>query len=290
MKQGTGGQVKRGLGKGLSALMAEASEASGVTEIDIFLLDNDKNQPRKYFDQEKLEELAQSVRTHGIMQPILVYENEGRYTIVAGERRFRAAKIAGLKKVPVIIREFEGSEILELSLIENIQREDLNPIEQAMALSQLVTQYSLTQEQAAERVGKSRSAIANMMRLLALPEDVRAMVQEGKISAGHARCLLTLEDNGEISSLACEIERKGMSVRQAEEAAARRKQENTKKPAKKAVQARHPELRDAQDAMGDALDTKVKISGNMDKGKIVIDYYNKEQLEQLYAAILSLND
>jgi ParB family chromosome partitioning protein len=235
--------MKRGLGKGLSALMAEASEPSGVSEIDIFLIDNDKNQPRKHFDKEKLEELAQSVRVHGIMQPILVYEKDGRYTIVAGERRFRAAKIAGLKKVPAIVREFSGREILEFSLIENIQREDLNPIEQAAALSQLVTQYKLTQEQAAERVGKSRSAIANMMRLLSLPDDVKEMVQQGGISAGHARCLLAMEDSGEISGLAREIAEKGLSVRQAEELApAAKKQAGGNKP-KKAANPRQAELK-----------------------------------------------
>jgi len=282
--------MKRGLGKGLSALMAEASEPSGVSEIDIFLIDNDKNQPRKHFDREKLEELAQSVRVHGIMQPILVYEKEGRYTIVAGERRFRAAKIAGLKKVPAIVREFSGREILEFSLIENIQREDLNPIEQAAALSQLVTQYKLTQEQAAERVGKSRSAIANMMRLLSLPDDVKEMVQQGRISAGHARCLLAMEDSGEISGLAREIAENGLSVRQAEELAAGRKKSKAggSKP-KKTANTRQAELKDAQDALCEALDTKVKISGSVDKGKIVIDYYNKGQLEEIYEAILSLN-
>ena len=149
--------MKRGLGKGLGALMADAqagaTEKEGASEIDIFLLDNDTNQPRKKFDEAKLKELAQSIKVHGIMQPIIVYKNEGRYTIIAGERRFRAARMAGLSKVPVIVKQLEKREVLELSLIENIQREDLNPLEQAAALQQLMTDYSLTQDEVSKRVG-----------------------------------------------------------------------------------------------------------------------------------------
>jgi ParB family chromosome partitioning protein len=278
--------MKRGLGKGLDALMGEASQIEqkdGVLEVDIFLLDNNKDQPRKEFNEEKLEELAQSISVHGIMQPILVYEDNGRYTIVAGERRFRAAKIAGLKKVPVIVREYTDREILELSLIENIQREDLNAMEQAVALEQLTTQYKLRQEDVAQRVGKSRSAIANLMRLNGLPENVKQMIRNGQLSAGHARCLIPLSDEGKIHETAMRICAGGFSVRQAEQLVKKIMESEDAKKAKKVKQKQAPvEIRQAQDQLSSALDTKVKIHGNLERGRITIDYYNKQQLEQIY--------
>lgn len=279
--------MKRGLGKGLSALMADAAtdtvEKEGVNEIDIFLLDNDTNQPRKKFDEAKLKELAQSIKVHGIMQPIIVYKNEGRYTIIAGERRFRAAKLAGLSKVPVIVRELDKRQILELSLIENIQREDLNPIEQAAALEQLMQDYALKQEEVASRVGKSRSAIANLLRLLALPEAVKKQVVSGNLSAGHARCLLPLEDPKKIAEGAKYIIDNDLSVREAEALVKQWMNPTTpqkaKRPKKKTLPA---EIRDAQEELCRALATKVQIKGTGAKGKITIDYYTAEQLEELY--------
>lgn len=279
--------MKRGLGKGLGALMADAqagaAEKEGVNEIDIFLLDNDTNQPRKKFDEAKLKELAQSIKVHGIMQPIIVYKNEGRYTIIAGERRFRAARMAGLSKVPVIVKQLEKREILELSLIENIQREDLNPLEQAAALQQLMTDYSLTQDEVSKRVGKSRSAIANLLRLLALPEPVKKLVTGGKLSAGHARCLLPLEDSKKIGEAANYIVEGDLSVREAEAmvkewlkpAAPAKKVQKTKK-------AVSVELAEAQDELSRALATKVQIKGSLAKGRISIEYYTAQQLEELY--------
>ncbi|MBC5648412.1 ParB/RepB/Spo0J family partition protein [Christensenella tenuis] len=279
--------MKRGLGKGLGALMADAqagaAEKEGVNEIDIFLLDNDTNQPRKKFDEAKLKELAQSIKVHGIMQPIIVYKNEGRYTIIAGERRFRAARMAGLSKVPVIVKQLEKREILELSLIENIQREDLNPLEQAAALQQLMTDYSLTQDEVSKRVGKSRSAIANLLRLLALPEPVKKLVTGGKLSAGHARCLLPLEDSKKIGEAANYIVEGDLSVREAEAmvkewlkpAAPVKKVQKTKK-------AVPVELAEAQDELSRALATKVQIKGSLAKGRISIEYYTAQQLEELY--------
>lgn len=279
--------MKRGLGKGLGALMADAqagaAEKEGVNEIDIFLLDNDTNQPRKKFDEAKLKELAQSIKVHGIMQPIIVYKNEGRYTIIAGERRFRAARMAGLSKVPVIVKQLEKREILELSLIENIQREDLNPLEQAAALQQLMTDYSLTQDEVSKRVGKSRSAIANLLRLLALPEPVKKLVTGGKLSAGHARCLLPLEDSKKIGEAANYIVEGDLSVREAEAmvkdwlkpAAPAKKVQKTKK-------AVPVELAEAQDELSRALATKVQIKGSLAKGRISIEYYTAQQLEELY--------
>ncbi|WP_346979881.1 ParB/RepB/Spo0J family partition protein [Christensenella minuta] len=279
--------MKRGLGKGLGALMADAqagaTEKEGASEIDIFLLDNDTNQPRKKFDEAKLKELAQSIKVHGIMQPIIVYKNEGRYTIIAGERRFRAAKMAGLSKVPVIVKQLEKREVLELSLIENIQREDLNPLEQAAALQQLMTDYSLTQDEVSKRVGKSRSAIANLLRLLSLPEPVKKLVTGGKLSAGHARCLLPLEDNKKIGEGAKYIVEGGLSVREAE--AMVKEWLNPAAPAKKAQKTKKAvpvELRDAQDELSRALATKVQIKGSLAKGRISIEYYTAQQLEELY--------
>ena len=279
--------MKRGLGKGLGALMADAqagaTEKEGASEIDIFLLDNDTNQPRKKFDEAKLKELAQSIKVHGIMQPIIVYKNEGRYTIIAGERRFRAAKMAGLSKVPVIVKQLEKREVLELSLIENIQREDLNPLEQAAALQQLMTDYSLTQDEVSKRVGKSRSAIANLLRLLSLPEPVKKLVTGGKLSAGHARCLLPLEDNKKIGEGAKYIVEGDLSVREAE--AMVKEWLNPAAPAKKAQKTKKAvpvELRDAQDELSRALATKVQIKGSLAKGRISIEYYTAKQLEELY--------
>ena len=279
--------MKRGLGKGLGALMADAqagaTEKEGASEIDIFLLDNDTNQPRKKFDEAKLKELAQSIKVHGIMQPIIVYKNEGRYTIIAGERRFRAAKMAGLSKVPVIVKQLEKREVLELSLRENIQREDLNPLEQAAALQQLMTDYSLTQDEVSKRVGKSRSAIANLLRLLSLPEPVKKLVTGGKLSAGHARCLLPLEDNKKIGEGAKYIVEGDLSVREAE--AMVKEWLNPAAPAKKAQKTKKAvpvELRDAQDELSRALATKVQIKGSLAKGRISIEYYTAQQLEELY--------
>ncbi len=277
--------MKRGLGKGLGALMADAAtetiEKEGANEIDIFLLDNDTNQPRKKFDEAKLKELAQSIKVHGIMQPIIVYKNEGRYTIIAGERRFRAAKLAGLSKVPVIVRELNKRQILELSLIENIQREDLNPIEQAAALEQLMRDYDLKQEEVATRVGKSRSAIANLLRLLALPEGVKKHVIAGNLSAGHARCLLPMEDSKKIAEGAKYIIDNDLSVREAEALVKQWMNPAAPKKAKKKPSL-PAEMRDAQDELCRALATKVQIKGTGAKGKITIDYYTADQLEELY--------
>lgn len=279
--------MKRGLGKGLGALMADAAEGRaenmGVHEVDIFLVDNDARQPRKKFDKEKLNELAQSIKIHGIMQPIVVYPSEGRYTIIAGERRFRAAKIAGLDKIPVIIKELDKRGILELSLIENIQREDLNPMEQSAALYELMMEYGLTQDEVARRVGKSRSAIANLLRLRSLPDSVKKLVESEKLSAGHARCLLPLEDEKRITDAAKTIVENELSVREAEALVkklldpASSQPKAAKKPKKLPV-----EMREAQDELSNVLATKVQLTGNRQKGRISISYYSAEQLNELY--------
>ncbi len=280
--------VKRGLGKGLGALLEDISPQAqnGVLEVDIFQVDNDVNQPRKQFDEEKLAELAQSIRTHGIMQPIVVYEAEGRYTIVAGERRFRAAKLAGLKTVPVIVKKLTQREIMELSLIENIQREDLNPLEQADALARLMQEYEITQEEVAQRVGKSRSAIANLVRLLSLPDSVKTFVMDGSLSAGHARTLLPLKEDAAMLNAAKTMMVQGMSARAAEQYV---RQLLEPKHKAKPVAKQEPEFVQVQEEMSHALSTKVRIQGSNQKGKIVIDYYNAQQLEQLYEFLKTAN-
>ncbi|MEG0357044.1 MAG: ParB/RepB/Spo0J family partition protein [Christensenellaceae bacterium] len=281
--------MKRGLGKGLGALMGESAteqtESVGVHEVDIYLLDNDTNQPRKTFDEQKLKELAQSIKIHGIMQPITVVKKEGRYTIIAGERRFRAAKMAGIDKVPILVKDLTDKEIVELSLIENIQREDLNPLEQASALNKLVQEYHLKQEEVAKRVGKSRSAIANLMRLLGLPQSVQKMVISNQISAGHARCLLPLEDAVRIKDAANIIASRDLSVRQAELLV--KDMIEPKVPQKKKVHKQAVEIVQAQQELSKALATKVEIKGDLKKGKLVIEYYSEQQLEQLYEFIKS---
>lgn len=277
---------KTALGKGLGALMgdveeidAPAGENTGVKEVDISSIDRDETQPRKDFDDEKLSELAASIKTHGVMQPLIVVKNGARYTIVAGERRYRAARKAGVKKLPVIVKQLSKKDILEISLIENIQREDLNAVEQSDALLSLMRGYSLTQEEAAERVGKSRSAIANLVRLAALPQSVKKMIVSGDISAGHARALLPLKDSDAIKAAADTVIKKALSVRGTEELVRCMLQPKTPAPAKKAVS---PEWRDAEKKLSAALDTKVSLAGSDKKGRILIEYYSKEQLLELF--------
>lgn len=279
------------MGDNVSADISRDGEK--VVEADILLIDNNPDQPRQNFDKAKLEELAQSIRAHGIMQPIIVSEKGGRYTIIAGERRFRAAKSAGLKKVPVIVRDFEERDKLELALIENVQREDLNPIEQAKALKTLSDKYNLTQQTLSERVGKNRSTIANLMRLLELPEAVKDMVEKGELSGGHARALLTLNGSDIIEKTARKAVKEGWSVRDAEKnvKAALEKaasNESESKQNKNQDSSHGGEFSYAEERMSEALETRVLIKGNEKKGRIVIEYYSREQLEQLYEAINAL--
>lgn len=286
--------MKTGLGKGLSALIGEIDEPilnedtkreDGVLMVDIASIDTDKNQPRKQFDEEKLHELADSIAVHGVMQPLIVTQKNGRYTIVAGERRYRAARMAGEKQVPVLVRELSEQELFELSLIENIQREDLNAIEQANALVALMENYHLTQEAAAKRVGKSRSAIANLVRLAGLPEAVRGMVQQNTLSAGHARALLALESAEQIEKTAEFVAGQGLSVRQTEELVRRILSPEAEEKRRK-TPAQSAEMKEAQARLSEKFDTKAVISGSEKKGKIVLEYYSKEQLLELFDRLM----
>lgn len=276
--------VKRGLGKGLSALLADAEgnfDNKSVIEIDINLIDTNVNQPRKVFDEEKLLELAQSVKTFGIVSPIIVNPDNGRYTIIAGERRYRAARIAKLTQVPVIIKELTSREQMEISIIENLQREDLNAIEEAQALRLLMDEYSLTQDEVSKRISKSRSAIANSLRLLTLPEEVLNMISSGDLSAGHARCLITLPDDKTKTKYAQIIASQGLSVRESEKLISEfSKPQKTVKP--KADSKVNPDIKFVEKNLSSALDTKVTLSGDLKRGKMLVEYYSSEQLESIY--------
>ena len=282
---------KKGLGRGLSALMGEenmeaSANSSGEIMISVSKIDVCANQPRKYFDEEKLSELASSIKQHGIIQPLVLKKNGDQYTIIAGERRFRASRLAGLKEVPAIIKDFDDKKILEVSIIENIQREDLNPIEEAQAIQMLMKEYNFTQESVADRLGRSRPAIANTLRLLNLPKFAQEYVISGQISAGHARAMVPLKNNALVTQAIDTVIAKGLSVRQTEEFV--KKLSMPKKDKKDYDTAAYNPFMYAEEELSRALETNVKIRGNDDKGKILIEYNSKEQLEGLYEAIIKL--
>lgn len=267
------------LGKGLGALIADdTSSKDSVLEIDVNSIDPNLDQPRKTFDTEKLNELAQSIKTYGVVQPIIVQKSGNRYTIIAGERRYRASRLAGLANVPVVVKEYTKREYMEVSLVENLQREDLNPIEEAQAMKLLMNEHDLTQEELSSRLAKSRSAVANTLRLLNLPGKVMQMVAGGQLSSGHARTLIALDTDKEKIKMADIIVNLGLSVRATE--AMINKAKNKKEPKKK--ESAPPELKAAEKKMAVALETKVKIQGDLKKGKITISYYNAEQLQGIY--------
>ena len=275
---------KGGLGKGLDALFMDNSieeEAKSAVKLKLNDIEPNRAQPRKSFDEEALEELANSISTHGVIQPLLVRPlADGGYQLIAGERRWRASRMAGLTEVPVVIREMSDSEAMELALVENLQREDLNPIEEAQGLALLMETYGLTQEQAAKRVGKSRPAVANSMRLLSLPQEVLAMVERGELSAGHARTILALENAGQITALANEIIKKNLSVRETERAVKALLKGDTKK--EKRAKKRDTYYDEVELAVSQSLGRKAKVSlsgGN--KGTLEIEFFGKEDLSKL---------
>ena len=280
-----------GLGRGLDALLPEADESlsGGVQEIAIGDIDPNPDQPRRVFQEESIAQLAQSIREQGVLQPILVTpEDGGRYRIVAGERRWRASRAAGLDVVPCLVRDLDVIQQMEIALVENLQREDLNPIEAARGIRSLMQQCGYTQEAVANRLSKSRPAVANLLRLLTLPEEVMALVEKGALSAGHARVLAGMEDDAAKLALARETVDKGYSVRQLEALAASRKVEPKKPaPARRALPA---ELSELESRVRETLGVRATLSGTAKKGKIVLQYYSQEELEHLSDLLSRLGD
>jgi len=272
---------RKALGKGLSALLRdrEGTTESELCELDIDLLEPNRFQPRQTFSEAKLEELAQSIKTHGLVQPIIARQNGDRYQIIAGERRWRAAQRLGLLKVPVMVKQVADEELLETSLIENIQRENLNPIEEAKAYQRLGHEFSLTQDQVAQRTSKERSTITNFIRLLKLPKEIQQLVLDDQLSMGHARALLSLENAAEQRVLAERAVRDGWSVRQVERTIALQKNGSPKKEAQRQVD---PNVKAAIEKLERALGTRVRIIAKGKSGRIEIDYYSSEELQRLY--------
>lgn len=288
--------AKKGLGRGLGALIGELDEPQvteenekQVLELNINEVEPNSKQPRTDFDEDKLRALADSVEKYGVIQPILVKKQEnGFYQIIAGERRWRASKLAGLKTIPAIVKEYEELRSIEIALIENLQREDLNPIEEALGYKNLMVQFSMTQEAISESVGKSRSAVANSLRLLSLDDELLALVREKELSEGHARALLGLSDREKRLFLASKIVEEGLSVRQTE---ALVKKYNTE-PEDDDGLPKNESLPQAQLAVEDicgrlqsSLATKVRITSGKKKGKIEIEYYGNDDLERIVSLI-----
>ncbi|NLJ97032.1 MAG: ParB/RepB/Spo0J family partition protein [Clostridiales bacterium] len=281
--------VKRGLGKGLDTMIPERiskievdeSNVSRETLISLHEIEPNKSQPRKRFDEESLKELSESIKQYGIIQPLVVQKRDRFYEIIAGERRWRAARIAGLKEVPVIIKDYSPQEIMEIALIENIQREDLNPIEEAQAYQRLIKEFNLKQDELAERVSKSRTAITNSMRLLKLDDRVQQMLIDDLISSGHARALLPLEDSTLQYNTACKVVDKKLSVRDTEKLV---KEIFKDSPSKKSAQKDEKDYiyQSIENKLKDIIGTKVSIHRKQNnKGKIEIEYYSDDDLERI---------
>ena len=306
--------AKKGLGKGLGAIFgedvvkenkeetekkakAEAKAAEEMNEkgrilmLKLDLVQPNKEQPRKTFDEEKINELAESIKNYGVLQPLLVQKNDSFYEIIAGERRWRAAKAAGLKEVPAVLKEYSKQEAMEISLIENVQRADLNPIEEALGYRQLIDEFGLTQEEIAVRVAKSRTAITNTMRLLKLDEQIQNMLVQGVITSGHARALLSLEDTQMQLKAAKEILDKKLSVRETERLVKRLQKEafGEKKEEKKKDETLALIYQNLEDRMKSVMGTKVSIHNkDKNKGRIEIEYYSEAELERIVEMIESI--
>lgn len=300
--------VKRnGLGKGLDSLIPNKSNVksspspekkiekdeneskSGEILVKLNQVEPNRDQPRKEFDEDSLMELADSIKQFGVLQPLIVQKKKDYYEIIAGERRWRAAKLAGIKEIPVIIKNFTNQEIVEISLIENIQRENLNPIEEAMAYKRLLEEFNLKQDEVAERVSKSRTAVTNSMRLLKLSSRVQQMIVDDMISTGHARALLAIDDEEQQYQLAIKIFDEKLSVRETE------KLVKALKNPKKEIKKEQPEhvfvYQNLEEHMKNIIGTKVKVNAKANgKGKIEIEYYSEDELERIYDLIMSIHE
>ena len=281
--------LERGLGKGLGALLGDAalqSQEGGSLSLPISQVEPGLKQPRKRFDEESLQDLADSIRIHGIIQPLTVRRlSSGYYQIIAGERRWRAAKLAGLSEIPAVIIEADDRKVMELGLIENLQREDLNPIEEANGYKVLMSEYGLTQEEVAQRVGKSRPAVANALRLLGLSEPVRAMVEDGRLSAGHARALVTLGVRQQ-QAAAETVVKDALSVRQTELLVKKLTAEKKEKPQPDALSVNYVE--EAARELGEKLGRPCRIVNGKKKGRIELEYYGTDDLNALLEALEKL--
>ena len=297
MHRGMAAKVKRGLGKGLDAMIPvpenspslstektenKAEDKGSETIVKITQVEPNREQPRKNFDEDALQELADSIKQFGLLQPILVQDRKTHYEIIAGERRWRAAKLAGLKEVPVIIRDYTEQEIVEISLIENIQREDLNPIEEAQAYKKLLTEFNLKQDEVAERVSKSRTAVTNSMRLLKLCDEVQQMIIDDMLSTGHARALISIEDPEQQYIIAQKIFDEKLSVRDVEKLV--KNLNKPEKPKKEIIEDKSLEIiyQDVEEKLKQSLGTKVEISSKGNgSGKIEIEFYNHDDLDRI---------
>ena len=281
---------QKGLGRGLGALIDDFS-ASGVsdsiTSLPLQKVEPNPRQPRRVFDEEELQALADSIAEHGIVQPLAVRdEGNGYYMIIAGERRWRAARLAGLDEVPVVVLEADDRTVMELALVENLQRQDLNPMEEAEGYRVLMEDYGLTQEQTAERVGKSRPAVANALRLLALPDEVRELVESGALSAGHARAILSLSSEKLQKAAAQKILALRLSVRQAEAMCKRMSAETKSKRPKSVLTVDY--VGECEKALTKQLSRKVRIVNGKRKGRFELEFYGQDDLQRLYDALLTL--
>ncbi|TCS95493.1 ParB/RepB/Spo0J family partition protein [Hazenella coriacea] len=275
--------MSKRLGRGLDALFTQVdvSEQDEVNEVNIEELRPNPYQPRKYFDEETLNELAASIKQHGIVQPLVVRKSIRGYEIIAGERRCRAGKLIGLEKVPVVVREFNDNQMMEIALIENLQRDDLNPIEIAMAYQKLMDHLAVTQEVLAERVGKSRPHVTNFLRLLQLPSDLQEDVSRGTLSMGHARALLGIKDRDLQKKLAEKVKTEKASVRQLEEWIQKLNQLGSRKEKVQTKQTVEPVIKRYEDLLQQAFSTPVRIKHGRKKGRIEIEYYSERELERL---------
>lgn len=308
---------RNGLGKGLDSLIPDKSdkigknvakksanvakapeneeeslkneERTGETLLKINQVEPNRDQPRKEFDEDALLELADSIKQYGVLQPLLVQKKNDYYEIIAGERRWRAAKIAGIKEIPVVIKSYSEQEIVEISLIENIQRENLNPIEEAMAFKRLLEEFNLKQDEVAERVSKSRTAVTNSMRLLKLSDKVKQMIVDDMISTGHARALLAIDDEEQQYIIATKVFDEKLSVRETEKLVKSLK--NPKKPAEKEKIEHTFVYKDIAEKMKNIMGTKVNINAKANgKGRIEIEYYSEDELERIYDLIMTIHN
>jgi ParB family chromosome partitioning protein len=278
---------KQALGKGLGALIPDLSalgddekKALGIIELALDKIVPNEYQPRKVFNDDKLQELAASIKEQGVIQPIIVHRTGSGFQLIAGERRWRASRLAGLKTIPALVKEATKRELLEMALIENIQREDLNPLEAAEAYKRLQDEFKLTQEDLAKRVGKERSTVTNFLRLLGLPKEVKHDLSTGTLSMGHAKALLSLDRVRDQLQVAAMIVKKGLSVRESEALASR-----LKNPPKERKSRQHQELKAVEEKLRKALGTKVSITSKAKGGRIVIEYYSPEELDRILEKI-----